>query len=91
MSIRRTNEPRPLEVEGSTAGATSAGDLAEVKASMSFGFVAAMFVVLPETWPVFAAFARTQGIDEDFSREHGLRLLDCLALGLNSASELEAE
>ena len=33
MSNRRTNEPRPLEVEGSTAGASGGRDLVEINES----------------------------------------------------------
>jgi hypothetical protein len=63
----------------------------EIKAAVSFGFLATDFVVQPETWPVFMAFARANGISPAFTREMAIELMSELAFGLNLISEMTFE
>lgn len=81
MSDRRSHDGPGREVEDSMAGASGAGDHGQAlaNAAQSFGFFAALFVCLPESWPVFMSFARAEGIDQRLSRDDAMELLDWLA------------
>ena len=62
---------------------------AEIEAALSLGFLAAEFVILPETWPVFLAWCdrHMPAPLEPPDRELALQLVACRAAGQLAATE----
>ena len=63
----------------------------ELVAAMAFGFMAAKFVIQPETWPVFERWCETRGDKEPLALTlaEAEELTGRLAIGMLSADAAE--
>jgi hypothetical protein len=62
----------------------------KIRAAMGFGFMAALFVAQPETWPVFLEWAKDREGELSISHEAAVELIDELFRGARTIDAMVA-
>jgi hypothetical protein len=59
-----------------------------MQGAMGFAVLAGTFALQPETWPVFAAWARAQGVIAEFDHATAAELLADLVIGARTVAAM---